>query len=296
MHRNTTPRRGRLARAVALLAGCALAGSALTASPAAAVTIPVGSVQVVSVSSGFSPGPSKTVSAVCPAARPRVLGGGFTIAGTHLVVSELRPVRGTTVDSYRVTAVQDEVGTTASWQLLAYAYCASVAPGWELVSATSGTTSDPFNSVLITCPSGKSVVGSGGRMNGGAGQVHLNTQGIGAVGPNKVAASGLEDRTGFAGTWSVTGYAVCVTDANPLDIRIIPAQTGGTDPVKTATATCPTGFRLTGSAAYSDLPGNLISLRPNNSTPNSVAAVSRDDSGAPGTDSWTLQVSAFCAL
>jgi len=288
-------RRSFVAAASALAMIATALVQAVGVTPAAAVTIPVGSVEVVTATSGFSPGPSKTLSAVCPASKPRVLGGGFTTTGTHITATELQPVAGSPVDSYRVVAGFDEVGTTASWQLLVYAYCSSVAPGWQLVTATSPPTSDPFNQVIVTCPSGKAVVGTGGRINGGAGQVQLVTQGIGAAGPNRMSAGGLEDLTGFSGTWSVTGFAVCVTDANPLDIRLVQNQSGGTLNPKTVTATCPSGMRLTGSAIWTDIPGNAISLRPNTSTPTSVTGVARNDTGNT-TFSWTLIVYALCAL
>jgi hypothetical protein len=263
--------------------------------PAAATTIPVGSVQVVTATSGFSVGSSKTLSAVCPAARPRVLGGGFTTTGTHIVVNELRPVSGSPVDSYRVTAGFDEVGTSASWQLLVYAYCSSVAPGWELVTATTTTTSDPFNSIIATCPGSKRLVGTGGKINGGAGQVQLVTQGIGSVAPNKMSAGGLERLGGFAGSWNATAYAVCVSVTNLLDIRLVSNQTAS-DPTnpKGVTATCPSGMRLTGSAIWSNAPGNSINLRPNSSTPTNVSAAARDDSGSGF--SWDLITYALCAV
>jgi hypothetical protein len=263
--------------------------------PAAAATIPVGSVEVVSATSGFSTGSSKTLSAVCTSARPFVLGGGFTTTGSHIVVSELQPIDGASVDSYRVTAGFDEVGTSASWSLLVYAYCSSTAPGWQVVPVTSTTTSNSFNQVIATCPSGKAVVGTGGRINGGAGQVQLVTQGIGSVGPNRMSAGGLEDITGFAGSWSVTGYAVCVSYASPLDIRLVSNQTASDNTItKNVTATCPSGMRLTGSAIWSNIPGNAINLRPNNVNPTNVAAGARNDSG--NGSSWDLITYALCAV
>jgi len=253
--------------------------------PAAAVTIPVGSVEVVTAASGFSVGSSKTLSAVCPAARPRVLGGGFTTTGTHIVVNELRPVSGSPVDSYQVTAGFDAVGTSASWQLLVYAYCSSVAPGWELATATTTTTSDPSNAVNLTCPGTKRLVGTGGRINGGAGQVQLETLALGLTAPNTMSAGGLEQLGGFAGLWNATAYAVCVNVTNLLDIVMVPNQTAinPTNP-KGVTATCPSGMRLTGSA---------INLRPNSATPTSVTATARDDSGSGF--SWDLNTYALCA-
>jgi len=276
------------AGALALIATVAV--QAAGASPAAATTIPVGSVQVVNVTAGGT-GPSKTLSASCPADKPRVLGGGFTTTGTHIVVSELRPVAGNPVDSYRVTAGFDEVGTSGSWNLLVYAYCSNVAPGWQLISKTTASTSNPFNQAVQDCPGGKSVTGSGGQINGGAGQVELVTQGLGV---SRMSAGGLEDITGFSGSWSVTAYAVCVT-ANPLDVRVVQSVTASdTTVTKSATATCPSGTRATGSAIWSNVPGNAINLRPNNITPVTVTGTARNDSGNLSA-TWDLTTYVFCA-
>ena len=288
-------RQALVAVAAALVAIITAVVQAVGIAPAAAATIPVGSVQVVTATSGFSVGSSKTLSAVCPAAKPRVLGGGFTTTGTHIVVNELRPVSGSPVDSYQVTAGFDEIGTSASWQLLVYAYCSSVAPGWQLVTATTTTTSDPFNDVVATCPSFKSLVGTGGQINGGSGQVQLVTQGIGSVAPNKMSAGGLEDLTGFAGSWSATAYAVCVNNTRLLDIRLVSNQTTvDSTGTKNITATCPGGMGLTGSAVWADTPGNAINLRPDSITPTNVVATARDES-ASGVG-WDLITYALCAL
>ncbi|WP_125803834.1 hypothetical protein [Actinoplanes sp. ATCC 53533] len=288
-------RRPFIAAAAALAMVAAAIVQTIGVTPAAAATIPVGSVQVVTATSGLTPGSSKTITAVCTSARPFVLGGGFTTTGTHIVVSELQPIDGASVDSYRVTAGFDEVGTSGSWNLLVYAYCSSTAPGWQLVPVTSTTTSNSFNQVIATCPSGKAVVGTGGRINGGAGQVELVTQGIGSVGPNRMSAGGLEDITGFSGSWSVTGYAVCVTYTSSLDIRLVSNQTASDNTItKNVTATCPSGMRLTGSAIWASVPGNAINLRPNNSSPTNVAATARNDSGSGS--GWDLITYALCAV
>jgi hypothetical protein len=264
---------------------------AVGATPASANTIPVGSVIAVSQPSGFSTVSPKTTAAVCPADRPRVLGGGFTTTGTHIVVSQAQPLAGSPTDSYQVTAGFDQVGTAASWQLLVYAYCSSAAPGWQIVPATSTSTSDAFNEVAAACPSGKEVVGTGGRITGGAGQVELVTQ---TGFPRQAVAGGLEDLDGFAGSWSATAYAVCVTVANVLDIHAVQNQTASdtTNP-KSVSVTCPSGTQLTGSAVWADQPGNAISLRPNSSTPTSVTAIARDDSGSGG--AFDVLVYGLCA-
>ena len=272
-----------------------LAGQAVTPSPAAAATIPPGSVVVVSASSGFSVSASKTVTATCPSTNPRVLGGGFTASGQHIEVVERRPMSGLT-DSYRAVAVQDEIGTTASWQLIVYAYCSSVAPGWELLTAVGPTTSDSFNAIYPTCPSGKNATGGGGQVNGGAGQVKLLTQGVGGVqNPRGYGVAGLEDITGFSGSWNVTAYVICVTTGAFGDFAMV-TNTTVTDTAvnKNISAVCPAGKRVTGSAAFTDTAGTIISITPNNVTPTSVTAAGRNETGSAGA-AWSLQVTAFCA-
>ena len=284
----------RLATAAGTLVLALTTVQAVAVTAASAATIPPGSVQVVSVASGFSTAPSRTTSAVCPAAKPRVLGGGFTTTGTHIVVTEAQPIAGGP-DSYQVTAQTDEVGTTPSWQLLVYAYCSNVAPGWQVVTTTSSTTSDPFNQVIPTCPSGKAVVGTGGKINNGAGQVQLLTQGIGSLAPNRMSAAGTEDLNGFSGSWSVTGYAICVTYSSALDVRLVQNQTAGADPTQNVTVACPSGYSLTGTSIWTDNPGYSINLRPNTSlNPTLVTGTGRNDTGTASTG-WSVVVYAHCA-
>jgi hypothetical protein len=291
-----TPARKTIRRLLGVAAALAMtvtgAVVAVGATPAAASTIPVGSVIAVTQPSGFATGSTKTTSAICPADRPRVLGGGFTIAGTHIVVSQAQPLAGNPRDSYQVTAGFDQVGTAASWQLLVYAYCSSVAPGWQIVPASTGSTSEPFKEIAASCPSGKEVVGTGGRITGGAGQVELVTQpGF----PRQGVAGGLEDLDGFAGSWSATAYAVCVKVAGVLDIHLVQNQTAvDTVNPKSASVSCPSGTRLTGSAVWTDLPGNAFNLRPNSSTPTSVTASARNENNTG--DAYDVIVYGLCAL
>lgn len=285
-------------RGTLLATAIILTSAALPAAPAAAATIPSGSVQVFSKPSGFSVSTSKRVEAICPADRPRVLGGGFTIAGgSHIEVTELQPIKGATVDSYRVSARHDEVGTSASWQLLAYAYCSSTAPGHEIVTATSSTTSDTFNIAMPRCSNGKAVTGSGGLTSGGSGQVKLLTQAEGSIaGPIRITAAGLEDLNGFSGNWSVTGYAVCVKYTTYGDIQYRSDQTvTDNTTVKKIPASCPSGTRATGGAGWIDSPATLISVVPNTSTPTRSTATGRDDSSSPGAYSWMVKSTVFCA-
>ncbi|MEU7901518.1 hypothetical protein [Actinoplanes sp. NPDC049118] len=278
-----------------LLVAAHLGVQAIGAAPAAAATIPPGSIVVVTASSGFSVSAAKTVTAQCPATNPRVLGGGFTTSGRHIEVVERRPMSGLT-DSFRAVAVQDEIGTTATWQLMAYAYCSSVAPGWELLTAVSTTTSNAFNAIYPSCPNGKLTTGGGGQINGGGGQVKLLTQGVGGtLNPRGYGVAGLEDSTGFSGNWSVTAYLICVTTGAFGDFAMAENRTASDTTVsKSVSVGCPTGKRVAGSAAWTDSRGTITAIRPNNTTPTIVTATGRDETATPGTGGWSLIVTAFC--
>ncbi|WP_030440506.1 hypothetical protein [Actinoplanes subtropicus] len=276
--------------ASALMVAAVVQAAGMT--PAAATTIPVGSIKVVEVASGFSAGASKTVTAACPASNPRVLGGGFTVVGTHIVVTQLQPITGTT-DSYRVSAQFDQVGTSATWQLLAFAYCSTAAPGWQLVTAVTPTNSDTFKTASASCPGGKQVIGTGGRIDGGAGQVQLVSQSQGSF-PSRMDAGGIEDVDGFAGSWSATAFAICVTTNNFTDVEQVTDQTAIDNTVtKKVTVTCPSGYRLASSAIWADVPGNAINLQPNNITPTFLTGTAHNDTDT--TSAWDVIVYGICA-
>jgi hypothetical protein len=117
------------------------------------------------------------------------------------------------------------------------------AAGLEIVKATGPAGSSQFQVQGVDCPAGKFTLGTGGRINNGAGQVSLNTQGLN--GAQRVAASGLEDLDGFAANWSVTAFGVCVT-ANFGDVEVVSVQTPSDDTArKIFDVNCPPGMSVT---------------------------------------------------
>jgi hypothetical protein len=156
----------------------------------------------------------KTVTATCPAGT-RTFGAGAQTFGFGdgddggqgwLVATVPNP----SLTRVTLTALEDESGSTGTWELDALGYCANPPPGLELISATSPTSSSN-KSVTATCPSGKNLLGTGAEIVGGLGQVVLDD-----LTPNdalsSVIVTGLEDGTGFAGEWFLRSYAIC---ANP---------------------------------------------------------------------------------
>jgi hypothetical protein len=112
--------------------------------------------------------------------------------------------------SVTATGFEDDSGTDREWRMDVDAVCATPPPGLERIVATSPSNSSN-KSVTATCPSGKNLLGTGGEIDGGRGQVVLDD-----VTPNaaltSVTVTGLEDETGHGAPWSLGSYAIC---ANP---------------------------------------------------------------------------------
>jgi len=279
------------------MAGLVGAGIAVfgTAIPAQASTVPVGTVNVSTIASPFDSN-NKTINTACPAGTHVVGGGGQIAGGTgHVIFTEMRPITGAS-DSYRVTAVEDQVGEAGTWSLLTYAYCASgTLPGYEIVSNTSPVGSGAFQNTVSTCSAGKYALGAGGLVNNGSNQVDLETLGEGGTFSNRSTGAALEDQDGFSGNWSVTAFTVCVQPSSIFDLTMVKVYSvNDATTTKTATASCPSGMRATGGAGWSDTPGHVTSVTPNSSTPFSVKVVARNTSTTTG--SWGAIATVFCAL
>jgi len=192
-----------------------------------------------------------------------------------------------------VAASEDQTGFAGTWALQAYAICADPPPGLQIVSATGTAGSDAFQAVTASCPPGKFAIGAGGRINGGGGQVDLNTIAEGGFWSLRTTAGGTEDLDGFSGTWSVTAFAVCVTPNSLFDLQIVRVQSASdsTTP-KITEASCPSGKRVTGGTAFSSIPGVVASVSPDANRLR-IQGIARNNSPLPGT--WNLTVVAFCA-
>jgi len=235
----------------------------VSAGPAAAATLPAGGVTVVSKLSPFDSN-NKTYSAGCPSGK-RVLGGGGLLSGTaHAVLTELQPITTAGGDRFQVSAAEDQLGEPGNWAIIAYAFCAAAPAGLQIVSSTSASASNPFTGHQAFCPGVKRLIGAGGKIDGGSGQVDLLTHPEGSLGPIRTTAAGQEDLDGFAGNWSVTAYAVCVTANSPADLRVVRAQTAGDgSSFKQVTATCPSGMQATGGGGWADIPAHVEFIKPN---------------------------------
>jgi hypothetical protein len=187
---------------------------------------------------------SKTVAARCPAGK-RVLGGGGTVTDGRgqVVLERLEPVQTATDDRFVVGAREDGSGYSRNWQLTAYALCADPLPAYSILPSTSGSPSSNSPQNTISFCLGQPEVGFGGRVNGGAGQVHLTNlvrDSNGTVDFTSIA--GQEDANGFAGAWTVTAYAICASI--PPNLTPASATAPASSANKSATVSCPAGTRV----------------------------------------------------
>jgi hypothetical protein len=162
--------------------------------------------EIVQASSAEPPdSPIAVATATCPAGK-KVIGAGGASGGKPSYVLDAVDITSdlTSVSVETLAAESSTPGTAPLAQ--AYAICVVPVPGHQLVRASSAYTSAD-KSLSVSCPSGKRLHGTGGGMNGAAGQAHLDM-----VAPNGSRSSRIdarEDATGYSGTWRVEVYAVC---------------------------------------------------------------------------------------
>jgi hypothetical protein len=275
------------------LAGASTVSASAAASPAAAASAPSVTVPRPVIKDALTQFDSlqvpKTARAQCPAGTRVIGGGGRVNGGQHVLITRQQPVQGAagSLDTFVVSAVEDQVGTSQFWAVQAFAMCSVPLPGLEIVSAKGALGSSAFQVQGVSCPAGKSALGVGGRINGGAGQVSLNTQG--ENGSLRVAASGLEDLDGFANNWSVTVFGVCAT-TNFGDVVLVSVQTARDDSArKIFDINCPAGKSVTGGAAFAGFPGVVEVISP---TATKVQVIARRDGAI---EAWNAIGYAFCA-
>ena len=87
-------------------------------------------------------------------------------------------------------------------------------PGLQRTIKASVSDSSTSKTVTARCPAGKQVLGGGGTVTGGRGQVVLERlQPVQATTGDRFVVGAREDGTGYSGSWRLTAYALC---ANPL--------------------------------------------------------------------------------
>ena len=150
---------------------------------------------------------AKSVFAKCPTGKQLVGMGAETSGGVGQVeIDDLIP----SSTQMEATGFETEGGTSANWSITAHAMCADPLPGYEIRKLSTDSGSFDGQGVLETCSAGKKVLGVGGEITGGLGQVSMDS-----IVPNanltSVTVNAHEDANGTANNWNLTGYAICAT-------------------------------------------------------------------------------------
>ncbi|MGI5212883.1 hypothetical protein [Plantactinospora sp. CA-290183] len=287
---NVRPNGARRIHTVSAMVG--LASAALLVSQVALVA-PAGAVPglVRVVATGPSNSAWKTTNANCPTGTTVLGGGGFvTGAAGQVVMDTMLPL----VDgsAYSVTGREDDTGVAGNWSITTTALCATAPAGLQTVTAFSA--SDSANkSVTLPCPVGKKVLGVGGELSGGLGQVVVDD-----LRPNadlgSVTVTGVEDGNGQAANWSITAKAICATPPAGLE-RVNGLGILDSTSVKSTVATCPAGKRVHGLGAEIDGGAGRVRMTGvwASSSTTVTASGAEDENGFAG--NWGVRPYAICA-
>jgi hypothetical protein len=273
-------------KTTALSLTAAVLGGLAVATPAAAVP---GLVRVSTTSPSNSA--AKTANAFCPAGTA-VLGGGGAVSGSagQVGMDIMLPLVGS--PAYSVTGREDETGVAGNWSVTADAVCAPKPAGLTVVTGSTPAKSGKADWLMMSCPAGKQVVGVGGAVVGASRSDVILEELIPET--TTVKVGGVEDGTGFAGTWSVHAVAIC---ANPLPgrQRVLNDSPWNSATAKSVSVTCPAGKRVHGLGAEilgGDGEVRLTAVRPVSAT-TVTAAAGEDEDGHGST--WTVRAYAVCA-
>ncbi|SCE67886.1 hypothetical protein GA0070558_102278 [Micromonospora haikouensis] len=259
-----------------------------------ALTGPVAAVPGLSIRTTTGPSNSvaKSQSATCPTGTT-VIGGGGAITGSGLGqvgMDIMLPLAGGS--AYSVTGREDENGVAGNWAVTASTLCAPAPSGLVTVSGSSAPSFGTSNWFEKSCPAGKHAIGVGGAVVGASNsEVILEDL---RIQQNSVVVAGVEDGTGFAGSWWLDATAICA-DPLPGEQRVVDDSSYSSAAVQSVVATCPAGTRVHGVGG--EILGGegqvrLTEMRATSSTAVTVRAM-EDENGF--SSNWKVRAYAVCA-
>ena len=140
---------------------------------------------------------------------------------------------------------------------------ASAVPGLVL-KVTGGQSDSEWKTTNAQCPVGTTVLGGGGRIVNGNGQVTMDTM-LPLVGGGAWSVTGREDGSGYNNDWSITTSALCAPAPAGLGTRT-QLSDHNSNVGKTMDVECPPGKKVLGlGAEMSGGMGRVVidDLRPN---------------------------------
>jgi hypothetical protein len=166
-------------------------------------------------------------------------------------------------------------------------------PGLERVVAVSPSNSVFPKVATASCTGAKKVVGVGGFVSNGGGEVVINEI-VPDAALTQVRVTAWEDDTGTAANWSVSAIAIC---ADPLaGLQRVQVDGASTSSNKDLFVGCPAGKKMLGLGAYIEGAEGQVMLDAFEPLPSLVSGYlhgSEDQSGAAG--NWFLRAVGICA-
>jgi hypothetical protein len=277
----------------------ALAVAAAAALATAGLASALSSPQLVTAFSPTNANDFKVATAVCPAGR-LVSGGGGDIDGGFDPLSGYDPVLRFLIPggSSWVTAAHEVDPTTVPWNLDSRALCIERPSGFQIVSASTASSSADFQFISVACPAGKVAVSGGALLGGPPTDIALRDSApLGTAPPTSWGASG-EETDPTTANWNVTAYAVCVDATAAPGVHVVlnnASQISDTSAnAISVVAECPTGENVYGGGASILLgtPKEAIRTSAPQTTTSWIAAGEETD---PDPASWLLIAYAICA-
>jgi hypothetical protein len=222
-----------------------------------------------------------------------------TSAGGRVHVDEIVPL----TDLSGVKAVGNELGfgTTSSWTVDAFAICANASdlPGLELKSRASAIDSSRDKSAIVSCSTGKKLLGAGGQVTGtgAVGTVMLNEI---VMGSTSASARAFESSLGTSSSWLIQAYAICANStALPFGTLEIKTRLEGglSERVQTATAVCSPGKKVIAAGGTIVGEGGKVVIDEITPLGDRVLVVANESAIGSGTpNNWSVGAFAVCAV
>jgi len=229
----------------------------------------------------------KSLQLDCPAGKQALSGGaslsGSAAGGQFLVESV--PM-GSPPTAWSIVA-RDMDGGGTIWGVTAAVWCADPPPGLEVVEGT--TASDSFDkSDTISCPSGKVVVGGGGRIASAT----VTTAALSEMKPYPTQTWGAAGTEIYpdSNAWALVTSALCAAVEPPLLFRNnqVHASYWGT-----AQQYCPAGYLAIAGGAESTLSGGALSASIPWGTSTTLWIAEANNPGVEG-GAWNLDARVLC--
>jgi hypothetical protein len=174
---------------------------------------------------------------------------------------------------------------------------AGAVSGLTRVAKRTESDSSTSKTVAARCPSGQRVVGGGGTVIRGRGQVVLQRlQPTRTATDDRFVVGAREDATGYSQNWRLTAVALC---SDPLPGQVIATGTSGplSDRLQSTLAFCPPGTDQVGFGGRVDGAGQvyMTDLYPSfvAPPPGTFGRAREDANGFAG--SWSLTAYTVCA-